>query len=71
MCNISHTKWLLGLPKQAYPAAEDASPAAVGKLFSEQMWTCKSLTVSLGSSFLVSRLRTEAVQRYEIQRMTQ
>jgi hypothetical protein len=25
------------IPKQAYPAAEEASPAAVGKLFSEQM----------------------------------
>lgn len=24
--------------KQAYPAAEEARPAAVGKLFSEQMW---------------------------------
>lgn len=27
------------LPRQAYPAAEDARPAAVGKLFSEQMCT--------------------------------
>ena len=27
----------VNLPKQAYPAAEEASPAAVGKLFSEQM----------------------------------
>ena len=24
---------------QAYPAADDAKPAAVGKLFSEHMWT--------------------------------
>lgn len=27
------------LPRQANPAAEEASPAAVGKLFTEQMWT--------------------------------
>ena len=26
-------------PRHAYPAADEASPAAVGKLFSEQMWT--------------------------------
>ena len=25
------------IPKQEYPAADDASPAAVGKLFTEQM----------------------------------
>ena len=29
--------------RQANPAAELASPAAVGKLFSEQMWTCNLL----------------------------
>ena len=29
-------------PRQASPAADDASPAAVGKLFSEQMWTLQS-----------------------------
>ena len=28
--------------RQAYPAAELARPAAVGKLFSEQMWTLHS-----------------------------
>ena len=32
------TMWVYS-PKQAKPAAEEASPAAVGKLFSEQMWT--------------------------------
>lgn len=29
----------LHLPRQAYPDAEDARPAAVGKLFTEQIWT--------------------------------
>ena len=31
------------IPKQEYPAADDAKPAAVGKLFSEQIWMCLSL----------------------------
>lgn len=31
--NLEHS------PKQANPAAEEARPAAVGKLLTEQMWT--------------------------------
>ena len=50
------------LPKHAYPAAEEARPAAVGKLFSEQMCTFQSnmaagVTPSLvGELFLLRAL---------------
>lgn len=37
------------LPKQARPAAEEAKPAAVGKLLYEAMWTCNLSQ----SSFLI------------------
>jgi len=37
------------LPRQAKPAADEASPAAVGKLLYEAMWTCSLLQ----SSFLI------------------
>jgi len=37
------------LPRQAKPAADEASPAAVGKLLYEAMWTCNLLQ----SSFLI------------------
>lgn len=30
------------IPRHAYPAAEEARPAAVGKLLTEQMWMCSS-----------------------------
>lgn len=30
--------WMKLEPKHAYPAEDEASPAAVGKLFSEQMY---------------------------------
>jgi len=57
-------KWtmvtLCDLPRQASPAAEDARPAAVGKLFSEQMCTCQlTLSSPLPSLFrFLARRRT-------------
>ena len=48
-------------PRQAYPAAEDARPAAVGKLFSEQMcsfhWSL-SFTWSLSDFLFLQSLLT-------------
>lgn len=42
---------ILTSPRQAYPAAEDASPAAVGKLFTEQICTrWESVISAFGSS---------------------
>lgn len=48
-------------PKHARPAAEEARPAAVGKLFSEQMWTCharRSRSCSLPDLRFRALLRT-------------
>lgn len=42
------------LPKQAYPAAEEASPAAVGKLFTEQMCTFQLAVIASPSLFALS-----------------
>lgn len=42
------------LPKQAYPAALDAKPAAVGKLFSEQIWMLHFNNGLSGSFFAAS-----------------
>ena len=65
------------LPKQAYPAAEEARPAAVGKLFSEQIWTCqdnissireedRSMAVSPGAFLLRPLRRTEINAKYRV-----
>lgn len=46
------------LPRQAQPAAEEASPAAVGKLLTEQMWTLLDKpAVSTSASPSLRRLR--------------
>lgn len=56
------------LPRQAYPAAEDANPAAVGKLLMEQMWTL-SLRILESPSLLLrlflARRRTAGGDRDE------
>ncbi len=61
-------------PKQAYPAAEDARPAAVGKLFSEQMcsfWSFKLSASSLLESFRFEHLSRTATAQIWIQTDTQ
>ncbi len=54
--NISINRCAL-IPKQAYPAADEASPAAVGKLFVEQICTWY-LRRGLEGSLLLHRRRT-------------
>lgn len=56
--------FLWHLPKQANPAAEEASPAAVGKLLTEQMWTLgyrlgESKSESLSLRLFLANRRTK------------
>lgn len=50
------------LPRHAKPAADEASPAAVGKLLTEQIWTW-FLSSSVFPAFLHSS-RTKALETW-------
>ena len=44
--DLSPRMLLVNIPKQANPDAEEASPAAVGKLFSEHICKCRCFCIS-------------------------
>lgn len=46
--------------RHAYPAADDANPAAVGKLFSEQIWIFQSNMSTYKSPSLCALLFTKS-----------